>query len=116
MDMFTIILFVLGLGTGILFGGFLAIEGASGFQRVGKLMGNVREKGRPEKKENSEESIEEWEEEPEEFGLLKERLGKKKGTWTELNCSADEQSEEVHIKGSRKKQNDAYRYFKRKKR
>lgn len=116
MDMFTIIIFVFGLGTGILFGGFLAIEGASGFQRAGRLMGNVRAKGRPEKKGNSEESIEEWEEEPEGAGLLKERLGKKKGTWTELNCSADEQSEEVHIKGSRKKQNDAYRYFKRKKR
>lgn len=57
MDMFTIIIFVFGLGTGILFGGFLAIEGASGFQRAGRLMGNVRAKGRPEKRETQKKAL-----------------------------------------------------------
>lgn len=111
MEIWTVILFVTGCGIGIILGGVLSLSFLSRSRnRKKKDAEPGKEKQKGEFKDHQEPD-----EEPAQEGLLQKRLGKKKGTWTELNCSADDVSEEDHIKDSRKKQNDAYRYAKRKK-
>lgn len=53
--------------------------------------------------------------EPAEENRLKKRLGKEKDSWTSFNCMADGTDEQQHIQNSRKKEDGAYQYIKRKK-
>ena len=46
--------------------------------------------------------------------LLKQRLGKKRDSWTEFNCVCDSVDEAEYIKSSRKSEENSYQYTKRK--
>lgn len=46
-------------------------------------------------------------------GVLKRRIAPEKSSWTEINCNADMIDEKEYINQSRKKEDRAYRYAKR---
>lgn len=45
-------------------------------------------------------------------GLLKQRLGKEKESWTQFNCECDQKDVREHIESSRKKEDRAYCFIK----
>ena len=104
MDYMELIIFAVSMGTGVICGAVLGIQFLRMPQEI-KLKPAKKKKRKLDKNEM-----------PGKDSLLKSRMNGKQGSWTSFTCSTDHEDEESHIAVSRKKQNEAYRYAKRKKR